>query len=284
MDWEMGRWRVKDLLLDRFRLDGGAMFGVVPKTLWSVVFPPDEDNRISLVSRALLLEDGTRKILVDTGMGSRWSPRERERMGIDSSRSLQEALAERSCVPEDITDVLLTHLHFDHAGGAVSCAADGSLIPTFPNAIHHVQRANLEWARAPTARDRGSYRPGDFEPLVKSGRVRLLDGPEELFPGIQVRLSDGHATGLQIPVISGGGSVLVYPADLVPTHAHLPLAWAMSYDLRPLQVLAEKQALLNQAVEEDWIVFYEHDPGLVASRVRLGSRGFVASEGVEMEA
>jgi glyoxylase-like metal-dependent hydrolase (beta-lactamase superfamily II) len=282
MDLQIGRWRVRDVLLDRFRLDGGAMFGVVPRALWSVPFPPDEQHRIELVSRALLLEDGERTVLVDTGMGGRWTEQERARFGVEPGRPLSKALAERELGPDDITDVLLTHLHFDHAGGAVTLDGEGRPVPAFPSATYHVQRDNLDWALSPTERDRGSYRVADFQALLDVGCLRVLEGPGEVFEGVDVRMSNGHTTGLQIPVISDGQTALVYPADLIPTHAHVALAWAMAYDLRPLEVLEEKRALLHEVVEEDWIVFYEHDPGVVASRVRSGERGFEACDNVTM--
>ena len=197
-------------------------------------------------------------------------------MGVEEARSLTEALAERGVRAEEITDVLLTHLHFDHAGGGVIWDEEGRDVPAFRNATYHVQQANLDWAHTPPERDRGSYRRGDFQALLAAGCLRTLEGSQELFPGVSVRVSNGHTTGLQIPVISDGETTLVYPADLIPTHAHVALSWAMAYDLRPLEVIAEKRALLREVVEEDWFVVYEHDPEVVASRVASGERGFEA--------
>ncbi|HIA04464.1 MAG TPA: MBL fold metallo-hydrolase [Myxococcales bacterium] len=254
-----GPFQVDYLNMGHIRLDGGAMFGVVPKVLWSRTNPPDEKNRIDLACRGLLLRGDGRTVVVDTGAGSRWTDKERSRYGM-SDRDVVDALHDYGLTPGDVTDVLLTHLHFDHAGGAVTPDEK----PTFPNAEYVVQERALEWARNPTDRDRASFRKGDFEPLCKAGQLRCVDGELEVLANIRVLLSEGHTTALQIPVI---GETVIYPADLIPTSTHLPPAWVMAYDIRPTVSVAEKKKVLDMAVDQQWTVVFEHDPVIAAATI-----------------
>lgn len=247
-------------------LDGGAMFGIVPRPVWQRHFTPDADNRIELACRGLLLAGLGRVVVVDTGAGARWSDRDRARYGL-GGRDVRDAVRDAGVALEDVTDVILTHLHFDHAGGAI----DEGGRPSFPNATYHVQRRALDWAREPSERDRGSFRSEDFEPLARAGCLRTVQGDALDVPAVRAILSEGHTTGLQVPVI---GDEVVYPADLVPTTAHLRTAWIMGYDLRPLEVLAEKQALLTLAEARGWHVVFEHDPRTAAARVARAEGGF----------
>jgi len=274
---QIGSWQVETLEFGRFRLDGGAMFGVVPKVVWEREAPADAANRIELALRCLLLRGHGRVVLVDCGVGGKDAPGFREMFAVDQAGAgVVERLAERGLRPEDVTDLVLTHLHFDHAGGAVSRRADGTLVPTFPRATVHLQRRQWEWAFAPSVRDRASYLADNLEPL-KPANLNLVDGPGRLLPDLDVRVADGHTPGMQLVQLPGAPG-LVYCADLVPTVAHLPLAWVMGYDLEPLKVVEEKRALYADCGRgEHWLVF-EHDPRTAAARVDAGGRRPVVVE------
>jgi len=279
---KIGSWKISALETGRFALDGGAMFGIVPKPLWNRTNPADEQNRIELALRVLLLRSEKRVVLVDTGIGNKLSDKEQQIYRVDHSRwTLEGSLATHGFAPSDVTDVILTHLHFDHAGGATTIR-DGELVPTFPEATYHIQEKNLEWGSSPTLRDRGSYMEQDFKPLVDAGCLRTTDGPRELFEGIHLDVKNGHTMGQQMVRVTDGKSTLFFCADLFPTASHIPLPYIMGYDLQPLVTLAEKGTLLPRALEEGWILFFEHDPGTEAVRVAEGKRGIVAGENVEI--
>ena len=287
----IGPYDVRSAPTGFFGLDGGAMFGVVPKVLWSKSNPPDASNRIQMEARALLLLSRDRKILIDTGNGGDFVEKYGEKMGgkfaemfaIDAAgATLEKSLRAAGVAPNDVTDVILTHLHFDHAGGATRWR-DGGVRPTFPNARHYVQRANLEAAREPNLRERASYLPANFEPLLEAGVLTLLDGPvSELLPGVSVRLSDGHTRGQQIVVVSDGDATLAYCADLIPTSSHVRVPWVMGYDLHPLQIMEEKRALLAEAAANKWYLFFEHDPFVDAARVEAAKGDFAAIERLKL--
>lgn len=268
MSLALGSFRVHEIRDGTFALDGGAMFGVVPRPLWEKKLAPDERHRVRLALRCLLIEVEDRRILVDDGIGSEWSDKHRDQYGINQSDyDLDRELARAGCTREQVTDVVLTHLHFDHAGGTVR-REKGELQLAFPNATFHLQRRNWEWAHNASERDRGSFRGDTFALLKASGRLNLLDGPTELIDGFELFLSEGHTVGLQLPRLQGDGRELVYCGDLIPTTAHLKPSWNMAYDLHPLTVVEEKKALLAEAVEEGWILFFEHDPDIAACTVR----------------
>jgi glyoxylase-like metal-dependent hydrolase (beta-lactamase superfamily II) len=266
-----GRWQADTLEFGRFRLDGGAMFGVVPKTLWSKLAPADELNRIDLALRCLLLRDGERVVLVDCGVGGKDSPKFREIFHLeDEGRDVSQELARFGLAPEDVTDLILTHLHFDHGGGAVSRDDHGQLKLTFPNASVHVQRGQWDWALNPSQRDRASYLKDNLEPL-KDARLNLCEGDGEVLPGVSVRCVHGHTPFMQLVEVAGadGEPGLVYCADLVPTSAHLSPPWVMGYDLEPLKAMQEKSELLERVDgESSWLVF-EHDPAIAALTLQL---------------
>jgi glyoxylase-like metal-dependent hydrolase (beta-lactamase superfamily II) len=266
---ELGRFKLHAVADGTFALDGGAMFGIIPKPLWEKHFPADDKNRIRLALRCLLIEDGARRILVDDGMGDKWSDKQAALYGIERpDGGLDESLARLGFAREAITDVVLTHLHFDHAGGTTRREADGRLALSFPRATYHLQGRNWEWARRPTERDAGSYLAENFAALEASGRLHLVDGETELFPGVRLIPTDGHTTALQLVRVEGGGRTVLYCSDIIPTAAHLRTSWIMGYDLRPLQILEEKKRLLADAVAEGWVLFFEHDPRFAACTVR----------------
>lgn len=278
----IGGYEVHAIETGRFGLDGGAMFGVVPRPLWEKASPPDEKNRIAMAARALLLVGHGRVILVDTGNGSKFNEKLSTIYKIDTSRyDLVSSLRSRNIEPRDVTDVILTHLHFDHAGGATVRGTDG-VVPTFPRARYCVQRPHWEAALRPTERDRASFMPEDFQPLSEHGVLDFTEGEGAILPGITVRVLHGHTSALQCPVVSDGKTTLFYCADLIPLTAHIQLPWIMAYDLRPLVTLEEKRRLLADAADRQWILFFEHDPDVVAARVRRSEKGVVLDAAVDI--
>ncbi len=279
----IGSYQLHAIETGRFALDGGAMFGVVPRPLWEKTNPPDERNRIPMAARALLLIGDGRKILVDTGNGDKFDQRFGSIYKMESSREVIDAsLAQHHLTPGDITDVILTHLHFDHAGGATRREGD-RVVPAFPRATYYVQRQHWDAALHPTERDRASFLPDDFMPLHKAGVLKLVEGEKEILPGITVRLMHGHTAALQCPFISDGKTRLLYCADLVPLASHVQLPWIMAYDLRPLVTLEEKRKTLEAATAERWIMFFEHDPVLEAGIVQRTEKGFGLGTPLKME-
>lgn len=275
------------------------MFGTVPKVLWEKTNPPDDHNRIDMEARALFLDGGPggRRILIDCGIGGDFIPKYGQKLGakfaemyaVNADSTVENspsgavgALKSLGLSTSDVTDVILTHLHFDHCGGATMAAGD-KLVPTFPKARYYVQKRNLETARHPNLREKASYFAANFEPLFEAGVVELLDGPREnLLPGISVMMTDGHTTGQQVVKISDGKTTLVYCADLIPTSTHVRLAWVMGYDLRPLDLIEEKRALLEQAAAGEWYLFFEHDPYMDAARVISEKGDFAVRERVKL--
>ncbi len=256
----------------RFGLDGGAMFGVVPRTLWERRCPADASHRIALTTRCLLLRSGPATVLVDCGLGQGFPPRERERFALRGcGDALDAGLARAGLAPEDISHVVLSHLHFDHAAGLVRPTGEGGLRPRFPRAEVLIQRRQWQRALAPGLRDRASYRSQDFAWLEGDPRLRLLDEACTPLPGIELFPSEGHTDAMQLLRYTWERGRLVFGADLFPTRHHLRLAWHMGYDLRPLDCVAEKAHwLANLADSGDWLVL-EHDPEVaVCTVVRKG--------------
>lgn len=270
--------RLLPVVASRFALDGGAMFGVIPRPLWERRFAPDDRGRIDLVVRVLVAEfpESGRTVVIDSGVGSAWPRREIQRYKLDTDfEDLGQLLLARGIDPLAVTDAVITHLHFDHAGGWVRRGEKGVLEPIFPRATHHVQRSQLDWARAPSSRDRGSFSMPLIEPLEYGGLLRSVDGNEELFPGLELLAVDGHSPGLQIPVLRGRSKTVAFPADLIPTAAHARANWIMAYDLQPLVTLEDKQRVLDLAVDERWTLVFEHDPTVEAAAVERISGEFV---------
>lgn len=242
-----------------FRLDGGAMFGIVPKPVWEKVAKPDDRNRITLALNCLLIRTGKKNILVDTGMGDKHDARFRELYAEAHETSVPRELAKIGLRPDDIDLVVLSHLHFDHAGGATRLEG-GEITATFPRASYVIQEGMWEEALVPNPRTKGSYMQDDFVPLRKAGRVRFVRGEEEIAPGVRVLLTGGHVKHHQVVTAESGGRKAVFWADLVPTTMHLKPAWVMGYDLYPHEVASMKEKMVEQAVTERWVSVFEHDP------------------------
>jgi len=272
---EIGPYTLHAIETGRFALDGGAMFGIIPKPLWQQRIAPDARNRIPLHMRCLLVQGHGRCILIDSGIGDKYGDKFADIYAIDHAfATLLESLDHAQVAPEDVTDVILTHLHFDHCGGSTQRRSDGTLELTFPNAQHYVQRAHWEWAQTPNVREKGSFLDENLAPLAASGQLQFTDGEEELFPGITVHPVHGHTEAQQTVKISDGGeNTLVFVADLLPTTAHLAPAWNMAYDVRPLVTIDEKMAFLTDAVDHGWDLFFEHDPEVVVASVKRTERG-----------
>ena len=277
---KIGNYELTSIDTGRFWLDGGAMFGVVPWVFWSRTNPPDERQRIQLAARCLLIRGGGRTILVDNGNGEKWNDKIKDIYHLDNSHhELMKSLSAAGVKPEEITDVILTHLHFDHAGGSTRIV-NGVLEPTVPNATHYVQKAHWEASQHPTDRDRASFMKDDYMLLHERGLLNFVDGEKEIFPGISVLVCNGHTTAQQLPKISDGKNTLLFLCDLVPTTSHIPFPYIMGYDLRPLVTLEEKKMILPQAEKEGWTLFFEHDPATVAVRLEKTEKGYAVRESI----
>ena len=280
MPLRLGPMTVHALVEGRLALDGGAIFGVVPRTLWERSFPPDERNRISLVTRSMLIEAGSRLILVDVGMGSRWDGKHRAMYGVEhGANGIDTALAHLGRARADITDVVLTHLHFDAAGGTTRDEG-GELRLSFPNATVHVQRRHWKWAHQPSEKDAGSFRRDDFALLERSGLLHLMEGATELYAGVNLFVSEGHTVGMQLVRLEAEDQTLVFCADLIPTTAHLHASWISAFDLYPLTAIEEKRQVLAQAVEERWQLFFARDPNVAICTVKDDGSGQVVVDQV----
>ncbi len=272
---DIGKYNVQLIDAGRYRLDGGAMFGVVPRTLWEKEYPPDEKNRILLALNTLLLVGNEHVILIDTGAGDKFTEKYANIYAIDySEHSLLKSLNEHGVQPEDVTDVIITHLHFDHVGGATRYNDRGDLELQFPNAIHYIQKRQLEWAQKRFEKDRASYLSENIDPLLDSGKVEILDGPVKLFEGVDILISDGHTFAQQMVLIYDEERKLLYAADLIPLAAHVAIPWVMAYDLSPMVTIKEKKELLQKAVDENWMIFFEHDPRTPCATIEKGEKGF----------
>ena len=261
-----------------FKLDGGAMFGVVPKALWNRHQPADENNRCTWAMRCLLIEAHGRVILIDTGMGNKQDDKFRSHFEPHGEDDLLASIARAGYTREEITDIVLTHLHFDHCGGAVQKRPNGDLELTFPNAIHWSEENHWKWATEPNPRERASFLKENILPIKESGMLKFVNDDTEIIPELWFAIADGHTHGMLIPHLEIGEETLVFMADLLPSPTHIPLAWVMGYDIDPLQTIREKEAFLAEATENNFILFYEHDPVIECSRVVQTEKGFRASD------
>jgi glyoxylase-like metal-dependent hydrolase (beta-lactamase superfamily II) len=276
IDFKLGHLRLRVLSDGLFRLDGGAMFGVVPRVLWEKRTTPDRHNRIIMGLNPLLVESGRERILIDTGIGDKYDDKFRDMFSIVHRPSLTESLAEAGLSPDDITMVVNTHLHFDHAGGNTRKDKKGRVIPAFPAADYVVQEGEWRDACRPNERNRRSYLEDDFVPLKREGVLRLVRGEVELAEGIRVIPTPGHTRHHQAVLISSGGETALYAGDLVPMSLHVPYPYIMGFDLFPVETLQQKKKILPQAFREDWLLVFEHDPVTRLGKLREKGEGFEA--------
>ena len=262
-----------------FKLDGGAMFGVVPKKIWKNLIAPDENNLCTWALRCLLVEIGDRKILIDCGMGNKQDAKFFSHYEPRYTPTLDESLNKIGLTANDITDMFLTHLHFDHCGGAIK--KDGEkLVPAFPNATYWSNEKHWQWAVEPNAREKASFLKENILPIRESGLLKFVDVKEgiELFEGFKIRFAYGHTEAMMIPEIKIGNDTVCYMADLLPSSAHIPLPYVMGYDMRPIQTLMEKENFLNEALDKNFLLFFEHDFKNEVCRLQKNEKGIRATD------
>jgi len=277
---KIGRWKVHAIQAGGQKLDGGAMFGVVPKTLWERRIPPDDRNRIQLGMRCLLIEHESGLVLIDSGAGNKEADKFHEIYGVENrgesgTTRLEDGLKQLGVKPSDISIAICTHLHFDHAGGSTTKNADGKIVPTFPKARYVVQAGEWEYATHTNERTAASYFPHNFVPVKESGQFDFASGEKEIVKGISVMPTPGHVPFHQGVKLESDGEIAFYVADLVPTTSHLPLPWIMGYDVEPLVTLETKRRILKRASEEKWLLVFEHDAKTPWSRIAHDGKAYV---------
>lgn len=262
-----------------FKLDGGAMFGVVPKSMWKKLNPPDENNLCNWAMRCMLIEDDNRLILIDNGMGNKQDEKFLSHYFLNGDDTLEKSLAKYGLKKEDITDVFLTHLHFDHCGGSIERIGD-KLIPAFKNAVYWSNESHWEWATNPNDREKASFLKENILPIKESGQLKFVDTADgtAFTKNIQVRFVNGHTESMMLPQIRFREHTIVYMADLLPSIAHIPVPFIMAYDTRPLETLKEKKIFLNEAQQKNYILFFEHDPGIECCNLQLTEKGVRSKE------
>jgi len=277
---KIGPYEIFSIETSEFRLDGGAMFGIIPKTMWEKTSPADKLNRIHLITRSLLLISDHRKILIDTGNGTKWEEKYKRIYQIDTSLySIERSLSKYGYESKDITDVICTHLHFDHVGGNTKLEG-GKIVPTFPNAKYWVSKENWELANHPSQKDAGSFLEEDWKVLIENSMLEIVSGKKSFIEGIDIFLSHGHTLGLMHPIISDGDQTIFYGSDLFPTVTHIPVQWVMSYDIQPMVTIQEKNDLLEKMFKKNWILFFEHDPNFQACTIDWDGKKYSKKEEV----
>jgi glyoxylase-like metal-dependent hydrolase (beta-lactamase superfamily II) len=274
----LGEFHLFPLVESYFRLDGGTLFGVVPKTLWEKEHVPDSSNRITLAVRTILLKTPDKIYLIDTGIGDDLPPRWREIYAVERQTSLEQLLSEHGVAPDQVDGVILTHLHFDHVGGATRHDNRGDLVPTFSRAVHYIQKGELEEALHPNERTKASYLKEDIIPLLEKGLVQQVEGDYQVADGVKLIVTGGHTRYHQTVLLENQDQAFMYLADLVPTASHLPMPYIMGLDQFPMDTLAAKKKLLPQAFSEGWIVGFDHDPKLALARLRQEEGRYKAEE------
>ena len=260
-----------------FKLDGGAMFGVVPKALWNSFNPADDQNRCAWALRCLLYEQSDRLLLVDTGIGDKQDAKFFRHYDLHGDETLQSSIQKAGYSESDVTDVLLTHLHFDHVGGAVRRASD-QLTPVFSKATYWIHPDHWQWATHPNPREKASFLTENILPLQESGQLAFLTQKPFSFDAVDLLYVDGHTEKMALPVFHQNGRTVAFMADLIPSSAHIPLPYVMSYDVRPLLTMDEKTSLLQRAADENWVLVFEHDPVIEAATVERTERGIRLKE------
>ena len=242
-----------------FMLDGGAMFGVVPKTLWEKSYPSNENNLCNWAMRCLLVVDGDRKILIDNGIGDKQDEKFLKHYHLNGDDSLDKSLQAAGYTRDDITDMVLTHLHFDHCGGSIIKTGEDQYETAFKNATYWIGKGHWEWATHPNRREKASFLEENILPIKESGQLKLVEKEGELFPGFNVKFYSGHTDGQMIPFIQYNGKTIVFTADLLPSTAHVPIPYVMAFDTKPLLTLKEKESFFKEAIENEYVIFLEHD-------------------------
>ena len=275
----LGKYQVQAIVTRHFGLDGGAMFGVIPKNIWSKRVSSDEENRISLVTRSIVLFNENKVILVDTGNGDKWSNKMAKILNIQASNiNIVNALAKYSLSPSEVTDVICTHLHFDHSGGNTRLEGD-QLVPMFPNATYHIHQDNWTWANSATEKDQGSYRKENWEVIAQNDMFNIIEGDDPYCcDDIKLILTYGHTPGQIHPLISFENETIFFGGDLIPTKHHFHLPCIMAYDNEPIKSLEEKKRILSEASEKNWIIVLSHDPNSEAVRINSDGKKFNIKE------
>jgi len=266
-----------------FKLDGGAMFGVVPKSIWHKLNPADDNNMCSWAMRCLLIQEGKRLILIDNGIGNKQDEKFFAHYYLHGNDTLDRSLAKHGFSRNDITDVILTHLHFDHCGGSIMREGE-KLVPAFPNAIYWSNEKHWEWASAPNAREKASFLKENILPIKESGQLKFIESSINEFPNfISIRHAFGHTDAMMLPEINYKGRTILYMADLVPSVGHVPIPFVMGYDVFPLTTLKEKKILLEEAQKKDFILFFEHDPNIECCSLQWTEKGIRQKDTFKLE-
>ncbi len=274
---QVGKYKIEEIKTGSFALDGGAMFGIIPKPLWEKTNPADDKNRIQLGVRCLLIQSDSKKILVETGIGNGWDEKFQKIYKVDQSETdLMLSLKEKGIDPSEITDVILTHLHFDHVGGAV-IFENGNPQPAFPNATYHIQKEHFEYSQNCSDKDRGSFINNRFLPLIEEGVLNLLT-QNRFDDTIEFILVNGHTRAQQLLKLKDSGQTYLYAGDLIPFHSQIPIVYLMGYDIEPLKTVEEKKKYLTQAVDEEWKLIFGHDPKVAMATVQKTEKGFIHKE------
>ncbi len=279
---KIGKYDLYSVETSEFGLDGGAMFGIIPKPVWEKKVSADELNRVNMVTRSLLLVSDEKKILIDTGNGTKWEEKYKQIYDINTDQyNIEKSLGKYGFSSEQITDVICTHMHFDHIGGNTKIKS-GKVVPTFPNAKYWISEENWNLANHPSQKDAGSFIEHDWKVLAENQMIEIIDGREPFIEGIETFVTHGHTPGLLHPVVSDGSNKLFYGADIFPMVAHIPIPWVMAYDVQPVVTMEEKQKLLQKMEREDWILFFEHDPHIQACTVHKDGKHYKLNKEIKI--
>ncbi len=279
---KIGKYNLYSVETSEFGLDGGAMFGIIPKPVWEKKVSADELNRVNMVTRSLLLVSDEKKILIDTGNGTKWEEKYKQIYDINTDQyNIEKSLGQYGFSSEQITDVICTHMHFDHIGGN-TIIKSGEVVPTFPNAKYWISEENWKLANHPSQKDAGSFIENDWKVLAENQMIEIIDGREPFIEGIETFVTHGHTPGLLHPIVSDGSNKLFYGADIFPMVAHIPIPWVMAYDVQPVVTMEEKQKLLQKMEREDWILFFEHDPHIQACSVHKDGKHYKLNKEIKI--